>query len=57
MNTSTIALIVCLCLVCFILGMIVMSIILHPYRQEAKRLRRKQEEYQRYQQRIRKVDK
>jgi uncharacterized membrane protein (DUF106 family) len=57
MDISTFALIACVCLVSFILGMIVMSIILHPYRQEAKRLRKSQEEYKRYQQRMRNVNK
>jgi hypothetical protein len=37
--------------------MIVMSLLLHPYRQEAKRLRKTQEEYRRYQQRMRNVNK
>jgi protein-S-isoprenylcysteine O-methyltransferase Ste14 len=56
MDTTTAAFIACLCLVCFILGMISMSIILHPYRQEQKRMRKSQEEWQRYQQRVSRVN-
>lgn len=57
MNTLTLLLMLCLCLVCFLLGMLTMSGILHPHRQEAKRLRKQNAAYQRYQQEIRKTNK
>lgn len=57
MSTSTVVLIVCLSLTSFLLGMFTMSLLLHPHRQEAKRLRRQNAAYQRYQQEIRNVNK
>ena len=42
MDTTTIVLIICLCLASFILGMIAMAILLHPYRKELKRAHRRE---------------
>ncbi|HYU76891.1 MAG TPA: hypothetical protein VEL31_29840 [Ktedonobacteraceae bacterium] len=42
MDTTTVVLIICLCLASFVLGMIAMAIILHPYRKELKRAHRRE---------------
>ncbi len=42
MEMTTVVLIICLCLASFVLGMIAMAIILHPYRKELKRASRRE---------------
>ncbi len=37
MDLTVVALIVCMCLASLIIGMVLMAIILHPYRKEVKR--------------------
>ncbi len=37
MDLTVVALIVCMCLASAIIGMVLMAIILHPYRKEVKR--------------------
>jgi len=56
MDTTTVVLIICLCLASFVLGMIVMAIILHPYRRELKRARQREAARRHYQGQLRDLD-
>jgi hypothetical protein len=53
MDVTEIALITCLCLACFALGMIIMAIILHPYRKALKHAKKSEAAWQRYQRQVR----
>jgi peptidoglycan/LPS O-acetylase OafA/YrhL len=56
MSIAGIALIVCLCLTSMILGMVLMAIILHPYRKELKRAKKSEAAWQLYQQQVRNLN-
>ncbi len=56
MDLTSITLVICLCLVSAILGMVFMAIILHPHRQEAKRVRKREVVRAQYQQQMRSLD-
>ncbi len=56
MNLTTITLIVSLCLASFVLGMIVMALLLHPYRRELKRTHQRDAACQHYQRQLRDLD-
>ncbi len=56
MDITTIALIVCLCLASLILGMVLMAIILHPFRKELKRAKKSEAAWQQYQKQIRNLN-
>ncbi len=56
MDTITGVFVICLCLAAFILGMITMALLLHPYRSELKRSRQREAAHQRYQRQLRDLD-
>ncbi|MBA2391412.1 MAG: hypothetical protein H0V70_01550 [Ktedonobacteraceae bacterium] len=56
MDITSIALIVCLCLTSLILGMVLMAIILHPYRKELKRAKKSEAAWQQYQRQVRNLN-
>ncbi len=56
MDLTTTTLIVSLCLASFVLGMVAMAIILHPYRRELKRARQREVARQHYQRQLRDLD-
>jgi peptidoglycan/LPS O-acetylase OafA/YrhL len=56
MDITNVALVVCLCLTSLILGMILMAIILHPFRKELKRAKKSEAAWQRYQQQVRNLN-
>ena len=56
MDMTTIVLIVCLCLASFVLGMIAMALLLHPYRRELKRVRQREAAHRQYQKQLRNLD-
>jgi peptidoglycan/LPS O-acetylase OafA/YrhL len=55
-DITEIALITCLCLTSLILGMILMAIILHPFRKELKRAKKSEAAWQQYQRQIRNLN-
>ena len=56
MDITNVALVVCLCLTSLILGMILMAIILHPFRKELKRAKKSEAAWQHYQQQVRNLN-
>ena len=56
MDITNVALVVCLCLASLILGMVLMAIILHPFRKELNRAKKSKAAWQRYQHQIRNMD-
>lgn len=56
MDITNITLVVCLCLTSLILGMIIMAIILHPYRKELKRAHQREAARRQLQNQLRSLD-
>jgi hypothetical protein len=56
MDITTTILIVCLCLSSFILGMMVMAIILHPYRKALKQAQQREAARRQMHQQLRDLD-
>ena len=56
MDITTVVLIICLCLASFVLGMIAMAILLHPYRKELKRAWQREAERRQLHQQLRDLD-
>jgi hypothetical protein len=56
MDLTNITLVICLILAGFILGMIVMAILLHPYRGELKRMRQREAARRHHQNQLRSLD-